>query len=263
MRDPYAIYARHILRLRALDDIDADPGAAERGTMIHDALDAFVRAHPDRLPRDIAAALRAHGEAAFGDALARPGVRAFWWPRFARIADWFAEVERDWRGLLQRTATEVEGALVIDAPGGAFQLTAKADRVDQMTGGEIGIVDYKTGLPPSKKDVAAGLAPQLPLEAAIAMEGGFGDIPAGRVAVLEFWRLSGGDPAGERRAAGDDPDALAAEARAGLAALVARFDDPATPYLSRPDPANAPRFSDYEHLARVREWSATGDGGDR
>src|SRR5438874_2113553 len=32
MRDPYGIYARHILRLRALEPLDADPGAAERGT---------------------------------------------------------------------------------------------------------------------------------------------------------------------------------------------------------------------------------------
>jgi len=262
MRDPYAVYARHILRLRPLDPIDADPGAAERGTMIHDALDGFVRAFPDRLPPDIAGALRTHGEVAFGDALTRPGVRAFWWPRFLAIARWFADEERNWRARLSRTATEVEGALAFAAPGGEFLLTAKADRVDLLADGTLGIVDYKTGQPPTKREVAAGLAPQLPLEAAIAMEGGFAGIDAAPVGVLEFWRLSGGDPAGERRPAGDDPAALAAAARDGLAALIARFDDPATPYLSCPDPARAPRFSDYEHLARVQEWSATGDGGD-
>src|SRR3546814_1170634 len=52
MRDPYAVYARHVLRLRALDPIDADPGAAERGSLIHDALHRFVAAYPGALPPD-------------------------------------------------------------------------------------------------------------------------------------------------------------------------------------------------------------------
>jgi ATP-dependent helicase/nuclease subunit B len=260
MRDPYAIYARHILRLRPLDPIDADPGAAERGTMIHDALDSFIRAHPDVLPADLRAALIAEGEAAFGEALARPGVWAFWWPRYLRIVDWFANEERAYRADIAATHTELEGALVLDAPGGAFRLVAKADRVDRLRDGTLSIVDYKTGGLPSGKDIALGFAPQLPLEAAMAAAGGFRGVPAGAVSRLEFWRLTGGDPAGERTPAGKDIAALAAAARAGLAALIARFDDPATAYLSRPDPAHAPTYADYNHLARVQEWSATFDG---
>ena len=60
---------------------------------------------------------------------------------------------------------------------------------------------------------------------------------------------------------GDRPDALAAQARAGLAQLIETFDDPATAYESRPRANWAPRYSDYEHLARVKEWSAPGAGG--
>ena len=118
MRDPYAIYARHILRLRPLDPIDSDPGAADRGTIIHAALDAFLRAHPDELPDNALAELIRQGEAAFGEALARPGVWAFWWPRFLRIAHWFVETERTYRASIGTSYAEVVGTMTFDAPAG-------------------------------------------------------------------------------------------------------------------------------------------------
>jgi len=256
MRDPYAIYARHILKLRALDVIDADPGAAERGTMIHDALDRFVREYPDHMPPNIVQILRDTGITAFGDALALPGVWAFWWPRYERITEWFAQMEGLYRQQVKTTHTEVGGQLKIGAGDTEFTLIAKADRVDELHDGTISIIDYKTGGPPSGTDISLGFAPQLPLEAAIAQAGGFSGTAAAQVSLLEFWRLSGGDPAGERKPAGKDIDALAQAALLGLTALVARYNDPETPYLSQPDPSHAPKWSDYTHLARVLEWSS-------
>ena len=50
---------------------------------------------------------------------------------------------------------------------------------------------------------------------------------------------------------------------AGLEALIARFDDPATPYRARPRPDKAPRYSDYEHLARVKQRLYVDSVGDR
>ena len=257
MRDPYSIYARHILRLSPLDPIDADPGAAARGTFIHDALDRFVREYPDAMPADALDRLTALGREAFGEALSRPGVAAFWWPRFARIAEWFVAEESRYREDVAETRTELRGEMRIDAPGGEFRLTAFADRVDRLKSGALSIIDYKTGSVPSQKMVEAGFSPQLPLEAAIALAGGF-DVKGDAVERLEFWRLTGGETAGEIKPAGKDVAALAAAARAGLAALVARFDDPATPYLSHPDPVFAPDWPDYDHLARVQEWSVSG-----
>ena len=262
MRDPYAIYARHILRLRPLDPIDADPGAADRGTIIHSALDDFLQTHPDAFPANALAALIANGEAAFGDALSRPGVWAFWWPRFLRIADWFIDNERIYRTSVDTNHTEVSGSLMLDAPAGPFELVAKADRVDRLTDGSLSIIDYKTGGLPTAKDISLGFAPQLPLEAAMAAAGAFRNIPAGPVSQLEFWRLTGGDPAGERKPAGKDIEALATIAYDGLKALIAKFDDPSTTYLSQPDPEHATIYADFNHLARVQEWSSVGGGSD-
>lgn len=259
MRDPYATYARHVLRLKKLDPLDADPGAADRGTFIHQALERFVTAHPGPLPADALDRLLACGREAFGPALDRPAVWAFWWPRFERIARWFIEQERKRRGELAASFTECRGEMELSGPAGPFLLTATADRIDVLRDGRLVILDYKTGQPPKPNDVALGFSPQLPLEAAIAASGGFPGVPTGAIAELAYWRLSGGDPAGEISAMRADAAALAAEAKAGLERLIAAFDDPATPYESRPRADSAPRFSDYEHLARVREWSAIGD----
>ena len=104
----------------------------------------------------------------------------------------------------------------------------------------------------------AGFAPQLPLEALIAVEGGFDPVPRGRVAELSFWRLTGSRKVGEIKPFAVAPEDAVSDAREGLARLIARFDDPKTPYLPIPRPGLAPRFNDYEHLARVREWSTAG-----
>ena len=256
MRDPYGVYARHILRLRALEPIDADPGAAERGNFIHQALDDFLRAFPDHIPDDALDHMLAIGGKAFGDALERPGVRAFWWPRFERIAQWFIEEEREFRAGLVRIHSEVEGEMEIHAPAGPFTLTAKADRVDEIAGGGLAIADYKTGAVPTQRDIREGVSSQLSLEAVIAEAGGFDGVPAGLATALTYWKLSGGDPPGELSAVGADVAALADQARGGLERLIAEFDDPETPYLSEPDPSRKPRFSDYRHLARIQEWIA-------
>jgi len=262
MRDPYAIYARHVLGLRALDPLDADPGAAEYGTLVHRALERFVVEHPGRLPGDPEAALIACGRAVFAEALAAPAVWAFWWPRFCSVARWVAAREAERRPALAEIRAEVGGALTLDGPAGPFTLVAKADRVDRRADGGLDLIDYKTGQPPSAREVAAGFAPQLPLEAAIARAGGFAGIAAAPAERLLYWRLKGGPEGGEEREAAADPAALADAALEGLRGLIATFDDPATPYAARPHPEMAPKYSDYLHLARVREWADAGEDGD-
>jgi ATP-dependent helicase/nuclease subunit B len=258
MRDPYALYARHVLGLKPLDPLDADPGAAERGTLVHEALEAYLRAHPEVPPADPLAALVDAGRQVFEPWRARPGVWAFWWPRYLRVAEWFAAVDRAQRGAGRKAWPEAIGRMSFQGPAGPFTLTAKADRIDRLADGRLAIVDYKTGAPPRAKDVEQGFAPQLPLEAAIAGAGGFEGVAAGEVAALQYWRLSGGQPPGAIVPVKAEPGDLAEAARTGLERLIACFDDPATAYPSVPRPLQAPRFNDYAHLARIKEWSLGG-----
>ena len=259
-RDPYQIYARSILKLKALEPLDAAPGAAERGTAVHAALERFVVDFPDALPADAYAHLLRLGEIAFGPWLERPGVRAFWWPRFQRVARWFIDTEPSRRRRQQPLRTEVNGTLELSGPAGGFTLTATADRIDRLADGRLAVIDYKTGTLPKPKEVKDGDAPQLPLEAAMAAAGGFEGIAPAEVGLLSFWHLTGGREPGRVHDLKDPPAALAATALDRLQRLIDAFDDEATPYRSQPRPAAAPRFSDYDHLARVKEWSAGGPG---
>ena len=266
IRDPYAIFARKILGLEPLDPIDAAPDVLERGRILHRALDMFLRAHRESLPDDALTRLIAAGGVAFGNWLERPAVRTFWWSRFLRIADWFIRFERERRAAGYRTLqTEIKGAIELPGPAGPFELTARADRIDLGPGGKLEILDYKTGAPPSVKQVASGLAPQLPLEGVIAARGGFSGIAPAAVSELAHVRLRGGDPAGELVSATHnkntrhDPMQLATQAETGLRKLIADYDKPETPYLSQPRPQWLKYAGNYDHLARVLEWRAAGD----
>jgi ATP-dependent helicase/nuclease subunit B len=259
IRDPYAVYARRILGLESLDPLDADPGAAERGSFIHEALDRFISAHRDSLPADAETQLIAFAQDSFGEALDRPGVRAFWWPRFLRVAHWFVAFERQRReNGISVLATECKGALAIPAGAGSVLLKAKADRIDRLPSG-LAILDYKTGQAPSGKQVEAWLAPQLPLEAAIAAAGGFENVPASSVAELAYIRLTGREPPGEVKVIDADAAELAAASLQRLGHLLGLYARAETPYLSRPRPMFLRGLrgpGEYDHLARVKEWSA-------
>ena len=263
LADPYAIYAKHILRLRKLDPLEQATDAADYGTVVHDGLHRFLDEHGARWPAGAAGKLRA----AMDHALERAGLRRAlveWWrPRLWRIAEWVADTERDRRATntLSALATEVRGSWELSVPGG-FRLTGRADRIERRADGTLAILDYKTGAPPSQTEVEAGFAAQLLLEAAMAEDGAFGDI-AGRAVELAYWHLTGGFEAGQvkplfKGRADEIADAVAA-ARVSLRALVEAFDDPARPYLSQPHAGRVPRFSDYGQLARVAEWDLAGD----
>ena len=262
MRDPYSIYARRVLDLRALDEIGEEPTARERGNFTHRALERFVAEYPAALDGDALGRLLQFGREAFRAALSNPHVQAFWWPRFERVARWFVEHEMAERATLARVHAEAEGTLEIAAPRGPFVVTAKADRIEELTAGGLKIIDYKTGVLPAPGEVRAGLSPQLPVEAAIAEAGGFADVAAAAVCDLAHWKLSGASPPGEKKSVPMKDGAATAAARAGLERLIAAFDDPAVSYHSIPRRHYRPRFNDYEHLSRIREWTTAAEDED-
>lgn len=269
LRDPYTIYAKHILKLQPLDFVDTPPGAADRGTIIHNAIGDFAKAFAKQLPADALKELIAFGKTHFEPYSAYEEARAFWWPRFERIAHWFAAFEIERRGTLQEIHAEIDGRWPIPFGNETFTLTTRADRIEHLKDGRFLILDYKTGQPPSSKQVQTGLSPQLTLEAAILRKGGFKAIPAGgTIAKLVYVRLRGGDPAGEEEPVelkDGPPDQHADHALAKLTELVAKFADPDVPYSSLVHPMWSTHYGTYDHLARVKEWSLTGgadgDGG--
>jgi ATP-dependent helicase/nuclease subunit B len=261
LRDPYTIYAKHVLRLFPLEAIDTPPGAADRGTFIHDAIGEFTKTFADTLPANVAHELAALGKKHFASLEDYEEARAFWWTRFLRIADWFEGWERERRGGATKIFAEISGKHRIPLGKTEFLLTARADRVERLADGSYAILDYKTGQPPTEPQVRTGLAPQLTLEAAILRNGGFSGITQGSVTEIGYVRLKGGDPPGEPKnikITQGTPDSCADTALQKLTGIALKFLVDGEPYRSLVHPMWKKHYGDYDHLARVKEWSASG-----
>lgn len=258
-RNPYAIYAKHILKLKKLDPLEAEIDAADRGSMIHEALDIFVKKYPETLPANALPELLDIGRSVFAGLDQHPEVQAFWWPRFERIAHWFVEHEEELRAngtkLLQ---AEAVGAVTFE---NGFTLKGRADRIDQLPDGGLSITDYKTGGVPAQKEIQAGYEPQLPLLALIAEQGGFKNVLPQTATGLSYWKLSGGRTVAEEKPVSGDITVLMRNAAEGLQALITTFSKATTPYQAVPKPQYQPRYDDYAHLARLSEWGRTVEEG--
>ena len=265
IRDPYAVYAREILKLRRMDRPDEPVEALARGTAIHAAFERFSREHPQALPDDAEDVFAAM----LGEALRHAGVPEGRMTRelalAANAAPWVVAFEQR-RRPGARLMIEQSGLIELDAEGGPFTLTAKADRIEAR-GLTADILDYKTGAAPSAKQVWAGLSPQLTLTAAIVAAGGFAELGPAAPGTLMYVRVSGGRiPGREEKRAGDvESKILAAAALAGLRKRIDWFDQEETGYLSWAMPQFIGRYAgDYDHLARLWEWHVIGeaDGAD-
>ncbi|MGE0752003.1 MAG: double-strand break repair protein AddB [Variibacter sp.] len=262
LRDPYTIYARHILGLVPLDAVDTPPGARDRGSALHEAVGDYTKDFAGGLPPHPLNELIARGERTFAPLKDFPEAEAFWWPRFVRAAQWFVGWDEDRRALIASMHAEVEGTLDIALGERTFRLVTRADRIERLRDGSVAILDYKTGTIPSPKQVQIGLSPQLTLEGAILRNGGFKDLPAGlSIREIAYVGLKGGDPGGFEKSIDfkdATPDAHADRALSRLKATLMRFEDETQGYPSLVLSMWRTRYGDYDHLARVKEWSETG-----
>ena len=265
-RDPYAIYAERILKLQPLALVESKLGAREAGDAWHRALQDFVEAYPSgALPLGARQTLIRLTRARFAPLLEDPTFEGLNWPGIEKAIEFVLGFEARNRGVIERIWVERHGEIAFPLKGGEiFKLTARADRIDVLPIGSATLIDYKSGAPPGVKEVKTGFAPQLTLEAAILMRGGFEGLPRMDPTRALYLKLGGPEGGEERDASGAKTVVaeLADKHFGELKALLEAFREPDTPYLSRPFPKFASRFSDYDHLARVKEWSMTGGDGD-
>lgn len=257
LRDPYAIYAKHVLGLRPLGPLDAEIGPMDRGSAMHAILEQFIREAPDGFPPNPVARLIAISEEIFARAGVPQSVLAIWRPRFARAARWFVDDEKRRRARISRSHLEIKGQVSFQTPGGNFVLKGRADRIDELRGGGASIIDYKTGKPPTDSQVGA-FAPQLPLEGAILERGGFEGIGPITPAEFVYIRFSGDEVAGNTHVVKGDARERVAETWSKLTDWIAKFDCAETAFIPRRAPLRVGIVGDFDHLARVREWSLSG-----
>jgi ATP-dependent helicase/nuclease subunit B len=269
-RDPYAAFARKVLRLEPLEALIADPGPRERGTLYHEILHDAAREPLDFTAPDAEKGLLRIADAAFMRAELPGEISALWWARFAELVPHIVAFEAARSLVLARRQPEEQSARhPVGATG--VTLSAKADRIDIGTDGFPRLIDFKSGTTPSKGDIQRLHAPQLPLEIALVANGAFGPGIGGGTQQALIVRLSdkGGfvvDDIGKAGTGTVDINALGDDAWQALQRLLHFFNDPQNGYVSRAFPARnhgrMAREAPYDHLARVFEWSATGGDSD-
>jgi ATP-dependent helicase/nuclease subunit B len=248
--DPFAFYARKMLALPALDEVDADPGAAWRGSAVHKVLEAWMK-EDDCDP----ARLRPRAEALLQDSSAHPLMRALWQPRLLEAIDWIAgEVAKNRDAGRKPLRAEAWGETELAGVG----LNGMADRIDRLADGSLAIVDYKTGTPPGPKAVGEGYSMQLGLLGLIAERGGFDSI-SGIPAAFEYWSLARkagklgyvASPVGGR--SGLDPEDFTNVAARNFIAAAEAWLTGGEPFTAKLHPEFAP-YGEYDQLMRFDEW---------
>ncbi len=251
IRDPYAIYARHVLRLRPLPPLVPEPDARLKGTVFHAILAAFT----ESAALADAAAMRRRlleiAEEEFRKAVPWPAVRSHWRGHLERISDWLVSEEIARRAGAVRGRTEVSGEMRLGAAG--LEISGKADRIDLLPGGGLVIYDYKTGSIPSAPQILH-FDRQLLIEAVMAERDAFEGIPGAPVRAVVHVSI-GRSPG--RRAVEPEGDFATDRVHAELTALLERFQRPETGYISRRAVERMRFRGDYDHLARFGEWDAS------
>lgn len=249
IRDPYAIYASYVLRLRPLDPLSPEPDAPLRGTVLHAVMERFIAHGPH--PDDPAAfqALMQAADDILQEHAPWPAARQIWRSRLSRVADSFLadEVARQIAG--DWVALEKKGSVTLQ---NGFLLSGEADRIDRLKTGGLVIYDYKTGAPPSEKTVKA-FDKQLLLEAAMAERGGFDDLPPDHVARVAYIGL--GTNPGEVEIPLEP--GLIDRTWAELEKLINRYRSPDQGYVARRMLFSRRDETDYDQLSRFGEWDET------
>ena len=175
IHNPYSFYAKHILRLRVLDDYWVGVDARDFGNLVHDVIEHATDLRPDVLVAEMDR--RALEKLGAGSVIFH-----FWHKRFLEIAPIIANELAS----VENAYVEIGGVVKI----AGRNVRARADRI-----WDGGVLDVKTGAAPSKSQLEQGNMPQLPLEAYILQSGGFPikTTAQSRAPIMRFLQLKNND----------------------------------------------------------------------
>jgi double-strand break repair protein AddB len=245
IRDPYAIYARHILRLRRLDPLRPEADPRLRGVVLHEILEGFVREGASSREELLEIA-----DGVLAERVAWPLARAIWRARIEKAADAFLDFSASTGGT--PVLLEEKGAAKLD--GVEFTLTGKPDRIDRLEDGRLLVIDYKTGEPPSK-DEQKHFDKQLLLAAAMAERGAFPGLDPAEVARIAFVGVKAAFKTVENTLEPGELD----EVWEKFGKLMSTYARASQGYTARRAMKTVKDVSDYDHLSRFGEWDMTAD----
>lgn len=281
IRDPFAIYAKHVLKLHKLEGMRHELLPRDYGSWLHGLLEAYALC-ANTSDNSWQAIL----EQACLPYQGFPQTLALWQGRSAPVLQayetWHAQQCLEAKHIIVEAYGRIPMTL---SDGTSFILRGSADRI-QITQEGAHIIDFKTGAPPSNPQITRGLSPQLTLEAAMLKRGGFEALSnfspfysAENSVQLSYIKLGGSErfkhipvkPALSTKAKAkakednQDPQAILPTLDdmieshwTNLAELLMRYRMGEMAFVPHKMPLETSWVGDYDHLSRFKEWSATG-----
>jgi len=225
MQDPYGFYARYILKLRQLERSCAQNFAKEFGLATHKMIEVYLKQGLESALQHL-------------HTLKLSSHPILWKGKLSRILEWIRAQVNDLHAIKIQSEQDLSIQLTTTK-----KITLKA-RVDAciFTSQANLIVNFKTGMPPSKAEATSGYAPQLAIEMFLCAKT-YTNVST----QAEFWQLKGTQPAGIV----SSNIALPVEAlQLELEKVAHHYLTQNSPFLTCPWPSKTPKYNEYKNLER-------------
>ncbi len=243
IRNPYSFYVEYILNLRQLRELNFKPSILEFGTMVHNILERYLC---DKKPlMSIAGEIFSTSQFNFS---------SMWWVKLQRVIQSFVKFDKARNNHIKLEKSFSYPIPHIPAHTGShvtwmtkgISLIARCDRVEYLPNGQVAIIDYKLGSPPSNKEVMSGFFPQLILQA-LAVE----YTTKKEISELAYWKL---DYDKIKIIRLKDYRLKMQEFQDNLPGFLSSYLRESTPFIASPYFDKFLRFNNYKQLERVEEW---------
>ena len=174
---PYQFFASRCLNLKATEEIRIVLEKSDYGSRVHQCLQA-LHSDIEYLPGPFASAITSGNRMDAIECLNTISDKVFardlednfqhrgWLQTWQRLIPMYIDWQINHNSMWEITGTE---KILNNERAGGFNLKGVIDRTDISDDG-LGIIDYKTGIPPSQQDILCGEAVQLPFYALLLSE---------------------------------------------------------------------------------------------
>lgn len=260
LRDPYSIFAKKILGLRAWDPLAMEPTVADRGSFFHLCAENFAQKYPSGLPQDLESKIKEIIEETFVSSRFERRIWSDWIKSRENFAEFLAAFEDEVRHGGSIVGTELSGAFALNVGDVGVEIHGKADRIDRLPDGSVSIVDFKSSEKTPTNAQQKNFSPQLFLLAMMIEKGrmeGVSGKKCGHIAFLNF-RPPKGDSVFDGKSSLEGSDLVEAllDAERLVEGVLQAYLKDGHPYLSQPRPEFCNEYGRYDHLARRAEWAS-------
>lgn len=236
--NPYSIYAKHVLGLYPLPEVQEPFAQNSFGIWVHQILENSVAVSSlnEKTLQDL-------GRRFLPTTLSLEK-QHLWEMQFQRFSRWILDYLQEQGRKARGTWVEHSLSYCFKVGSTSYEIVGKADRIDYLGGRDYELIDYKTGICPTKKEIQDGAAPQLPLLALLFEKSNLG------THIQKFTYVS----LNEKKIVSLERGHLVEEIEEKTYALLKDYNQLETPYPVNPIASLDNSYNIYARLERTKEW---------